>query len=260
MLQILRDKRMATIFQILVEIANGQPNIQQKDIAAKVDVTPQAVSDYIGQLIAENMIISQGRSSYSVTNDGVNWIIKMLKDLASYNSYVRRAINNISVCAAIAEDDLAKDQKVGLKMDHGILVASNDSSLSATGITVSSASTGEDVGITAIEGIVQLELGKVTMLKIPGIQRGGSRQVNINIVKKHLKNNTFIGAIGLESYTVLNKLGVEFHQYGIIDAVIEAVKSGLNTLVLCVEDETSSTVSLLEQESISCKLVDTEIQ
>lgn len=258
MIEILKNKNLTTRFQILAEIANSGPYIQQKDIADKLDITPQAVSDYIGHLISENMLISQGRSSYRITKDGVNWIIKMLKELAHYNSYVRRAINNISVCAAIAEADLVKDQKVGLKMNRGILIASADSSLPATGITISRARTGEDVGITDIEGIVQLNLGKVTILRIPSIQRGGSRQVDSGSIKKILKDSSFVGAIGLESFAVLNSLQTGFYQYGIIDAAIEAVRSGLNAVVLCVEDETYSILARFEHEDIPCEMVDAD--
>ena len=50
MVEILRNKNLATKFQILAEIANGSPNMQQRDIAAKLGVTPQAISDYMGQL------------------------------------------------------------------------------------------------------------------------------------------------------------------------------------------------------------------
>jgi putative transcriptional regulator len=42
MVEILQNKNSATRFQILVEIAASGPNIQQKDIATKLGVTPQA--------------------------------------------------------------------------------------------------------------------------------------------------------------------------------------------------------------------------
>jgi len=45
--EILRNKNLATRFQILVEIAASQPNIQQKNVARRFNLTPQAVSDYI---------------------------------------------------------------------------------------------------------------------------------------------------------------------------------------------------------------------
>ena len=106
MVEILRNKNLTTRFQILVEIANSGPNVQQRDIAERMGVTPQAVSDYITRLIKEGMLSSEGRSYYTVTSRGVNWIIKALRELHTYNDFVRRAVNNISVCAAMAESDL----------------------------------------------------------------------------------------------------------------------------------------------------------
>ena len=50
MVQVLQNKKLATCFQILVAIAAGQPNIQQKSIAAGIGVPPQAVSEYVAEL------------------------------------------------------------------------------------------------------------------------------------------------------------------------------------------------------------------
>jgi len=80
MAQILQDKSLATKFQILVEIAAGQPDIQQKDIARRLNVTPQWVSEYIVRLVEDGWVISEGRSKYRVTNEGVNWLLKALED------------------------------------------------------------------------------------------------------------------------------------------------------------------------------------
>jgi len=81
MAEVLRNKNLATRFQILVEIANSGPNIQQQDIAKKLYVTPQAISDYTRQLVDEGLLISDGRSKYRLTSEGVNWVIKTLREL-----------------------------------------------------------------------------------------------------------------------------------------------------------------------------------
>ena len=94
MVEILRNKNLATRFQILVEIADNGPNIQQQDIAKKLDVTPQAISDYVRQLLNEGLLTSAGRSRYNVTNDGVNWIIKVLRELRAYITFIQKAISN----------------------------------------------------------------------------------------------------------------------------------------------------------------------
>ena len=71
MAQVLRNKNLATKFQILVEIAANQPSIQQRDIAQRLNITPQAISEYIKELIKEGSLTSEGRSRYKVTTEGV---------------------------------------------------------------------------------------------------------------------------------------------------------------------------------------------
>jgi len=256
MIEVLRNKNLTTRFQILVEIANSGPNIKQRDIANELNITTQAVSDYIAQLIKDNMLTSEGRSSYRVTNEGVNWIITALRELNSYNSFVRTAVTNISICTALAESNLGENQRVGLKMKGGLLFASPDVDSKATGITISEANSGEDVGITGIEGIVPLELGKVHIVRVPSIQQGGSRKVNVDKLKENLKHNSLITYLGLEAYATLRKSGVEFQQFGAIETAIEATKSGLDTLVVCVENETSNLIGRLENEDIRYELID----
>ena len=53
---ILRSKREVTRLQILVEIAEHQPAVRQQEIADKLGVTPQAVSEYIRELADDGMV------------------------------------------------------------------------------------------------------------------------------------------------------------------------------------------------------------
>lgn len=256
MIEVLRNKNLTTKFQILAEIADRGPDIQQREIARNLDITPQAVSDYISQLIKENMLISKGRSSYKITNEGVNWVIKELKELNNYSISIQRAVNNISVCAAIAEDTLKKSQRAGMKMKDGLLYASSDTNATATGITTSAAGAGEDVGITDIQGIVSLEVGKATILKVPGIENGGSAKTDKAVLRKYIRESGIIISIGLEAFAVLNKEGVDFYRYGSAEVAIEAARCGLTPLIVCVENESTRLVAKLEQGGVRYELVD----
>jgi putative transcriptional regulator len=258
MIEILRNKNSTTKFQILVEIANGGPDMQQKEIAKKLDITPQAISDYIAQLTNEKLLTTEGRASYRVTNEGVNWIIQSLRELHDYNVFVQRAVNNISVCAALAENELRKGEKVGIKMKDGLLFATSDISDGATGIATTGAKPGEDVGVYNIKGIVPLEIGNATILKIPRIEGGGSRNVDYNLLKKHVEGSFPVVSLGLESYVTLRNIGVSFWQYGAAEIAIESARSGLNPLVVCADNETSELINRLEKEKIRYKLVDAE--
>jgi putative transcriptional regulator len=255
MIEVLRNKNQTTKFQILVEIADKGPDIQQREIARELDITPQAVSDYIAQLINEGMLVALGRSSYRVTNEGVNWVIKSLRELNSYNNFIQRAVNNISVCAALAEDDLKQNQPVSLVMKDGLLYASSKVDNGATGFTVSSAGAGDDVGISGVKGIVALRTGNVTILKIPDISRGGSRRVNYNALKKYAAAGDIIVGLGLEAYAALRKAGADFYRYGAVEVTVEAARTGLNPFVVCVEGALNELIIRLEKEKIHYELV-----
>lgn len=257
MIEILRNKNLATRFQILVEIANSGPNIQQRDIAKKLYVTPQAISDYIRQLVDEGLLVSDGRSKYRLTNEGVNWVIKILRELREYDTLIERAITNISVCAAVAANNLVEGQTVGLEMKDGLLFATVDIDKGARGIASAAARAGEDVSVSSIEGIVQLTIGRVTILKVPGIQKGGSGMVDLERVKNEVSDRKLVGAIGIEAMVALRKLGIKhFYVYGVTDAAIEAAKTGLCPVIVCVDDEIPSLTRRLEEADIDYELVD----
>jgi putative transcriptional regulator len=255
--EILRNKNLATKFQILAEIANSGPHIQQKDIAKKLDVTPQAISDYISQLVKDGLLTLEGHSKYNLTNEGVNWIIKELKDIKDYSDFVVEAITNISISAAIADSSLVEGQQVGLEMKNGLLVATNKTGFGARGIAISEAQSGDDVGVKEIGGIVGLKSGKVSILKVPNIQKGGSRMADLERVKGHLKRKQTIGAIGIEALVVLQKAGAtNIHFFGVKEAIGESAQHGMNPLVVCVEDEISGLIKRLEEGNIVYELVD----
>jgi putative transcriptional regulator len=257
MVEILHNKNLASKFQILAEIANSGPQIRQLDIAKKLEVTPQAISDYIGQLVKDGLITQEDHSRYKITHQGVNWMIKELKDLKDYSDFIVKAVTGISVSTAIADAALVKDQRVGLIMKNGLLVATPDTETGCTGVAVSDAKINEDVGIKDIRGIIGFEAGKVTILKVPGTRKGGSRTVDIKKLKTLLKGKQLIGAIGLESLVVLRKADVGMvYFFGVKEAVVESAQHGLSPLVACVEDEFSGLLKRLEDGNISYELIE----
>ena len=257
MVELLQNKNSATRFQVLVEIAASQPDIQQKEIAARLNISPQAVSQYVNRLIEDGMVVSDGRSRYTATKEAVNWILKTLRELDSYTSSVRKAVTSITTCAAMAESNLKKGQTVSLVMENGILVAKSHAGLGAKGIVVTDARQGEDVGIANIEGIVSLNHGKVTILTMPTIQKGGSSDIDIDKLKRHTDAKNLSGAIGIEALVALRKESIEpLYFYGVTDAAIEASYSGIPFLVVCTDDDVPELINNLNKENIDFDLLD----
>jgi putative transcriptional regulator len=255
MVQILRNKNLATKFQVLVEIAANQPNIQQRHIARRLGITSQAVSGYIKELVKDSWLTSDGRSRYRITREGMNWVLKAFRELRGYSTFVEKALTNITVCSAVAGCDLSQGQVVGLEMKEGLLFATDALRKEAKGLAVSNARKGEDVGISNIEGIVPLEIGEVTILRVPGIQRGGSRNIDVARLKKELSNKELVGTIGIEALIALRRIGIEpDYLYGVTEAAIEAAHSGLSFRILCTDDAVPDLLKRLEEENLSYKL------
>jgi len=254
---LLRSASMSTRFRILVEVAANQPDVQQRDIAERLDLSRQAVSDYVKELLKEGWLVSEGRSKYRVTKEGVDWMLKGLREWQDYSVMVRRAIASVSVSAAVADCDLSRGQEVGLLMRDGLLYATGDPKAGARGKAVSKVKKGEDVGVSDIDGIVPLKVGKVTIVRIPGIQRGGSRRTDLRKVSRAVKGRGLVGAIGIEALVALRKAGVEPGcAYGVRDAVVEAARSGISPAVVCVDDDTSALLRTLEERNIDYEILD----
>jgi len=256
--QVLRNKNYATRFQILVEIAANQPYIQQKDIASRIGVTSQAVSEYINMLEKDNWIQTDGRAHYRITKEGVNWLLKSLRELQQYSSTAERALVNITTWAVIADSDFKAGEKVSLEMKQGLLYAVPFKSSGAHGTTTNAAKNGEDIGITGIEDIVIFEIGSITVLEIPDIQQGGSRSADITKLKQYLDKADVTGAMGIEAIVAMRKLGVEpDFLYGVTPAAVEAARSGLKVVIACSRSESVHLLQRLNEENIRFKLIDT---
>jgi putative transcriptional regulator len=258
MAQILKSKNLASKFQIMVEIAAHQPNIQQKDIAQKLGITSQAVSEYIRELIRDGWLSSPGRSRYRVTKEGVDWILQMSRELHSYAWFVSKVVADISTTTAIADNELSPGQKVSLYMKDGLLFASNVvSGEGAKGIAVTEARKGQDVGIRNIEGVIKLEPAKVMVGKVPNVQDGGSRNTNLARLEKEVSKVKLVGALGTEALVALRQLGVKAdYVHGVREAAIEAAYCGLPSLIVCSEDKLPLLVQRLEEENLAYEIID----
>jgi putative transcriptional regulator len=258
MAQILQSKNLATKFQIMVEIAAHQPNIQQKDIAPRLGITSQAVSEYIRELIKDGWLSSEGRSRYKVTREGVDWILQMSRQLHSYAWFVSKAVADISTTTAIADTDLSIGQPASLYMKDGLLFASGViRAKGAKGITVTEAKKGQDVGIRNIEGVIKLEPAKVTIGKVPNVQDGGSRSTDLARLKREIKKAQLVGALGTEALVALMQIGVKpDYVHGVREAAIEAAYCSLPFLVVCSADKVSILVPRLEEENLDYEIVD----
>jgi putative transcriptional regulator len=254
---ILRSKKESTRFQILVEVAAHQPDVRQKEIANKIGITPQAVSEYIKELVSEGLLYSDGRVRYRVTKLGVEWVLERALDLKKYARYVMEDIvSHVSVATAVSNENFKKGYTVSLHMENGLLYASSENG-NVTGTTISDAKKGEEIGVTDLKGMIELPEVSIIICKVPRVERGGSRSVDLAMLKKHSKDKPYIAAIGVEALISLKKINILPNiLFGAKESVVEAAFHGLSSLVVSVDEEIPSLLNRFETEGLNYEVVD----
>ena len=244
---LLRSKRDISRFQILVEITEHQPGVRQQEIADKFGVTPQAISEYIRELVDEGMVRASGRQKYEVTKAGIEWVLANAEILESYARHIRHdLIQQVAIWTAIAAEDLKAGDEAGVFMRDGFLYAGKQKS-AATGSVVADAREGTDVGIAKLNGIIDHHEGTIHVCKVPRIQHGGSRRVQKDPLRQIIAKAGFVAAVGVEGRVALKSVGREPDMFfGSREGVIEAAFHGIDCAIVIVDEEFSDFIKRLE--------------
>ncbi|MFB6133731.1 MAG: MarR family transcriptional regulator [Halanaeroarchaeum sp.] len=239
MTAVLEDKRTATRFRILVEIADRQPAVSQGEIATAVGVTSQAVSEYIRDLIEEDFVEKEGRSRYRVTNEGVDWLLRTAADVRRFADRVTDdVLGGVYEDAAIATAPIDAGDTVTLTMEDGLLHASPGDEGPATGVATTDADAGEDVGVSGFEGVIDISPGTVSLYQVPPVRSGGSGAVDSEELVAAAERAAVVLAAGVEAVVALRAAGIEpdsTFAAGEIAAV--AAQRGLDVAVVATADD-----------------------
>ena len=254
-----------THFQILSEISKQDPHLKQKDLANKLGITIQAVSENIKTLIELGYITSKdGRSPYKITQSGIDKVKKDAISLRKYSDSVLETMNHYkTIWPAIATEDLKKGDIVGLYMDGGVLYAHKKEE-NATGIVMEDAEAGMDVSLTNLTGIIDMNVGEVTVIIVPTIKDGGSKACDLDLINNVYTKGTNTGeefnkiaVAGTVSRAVVNKLGLPLNiEFAAPQATANAARKGLNVLAICVGDMSKAFTRELEAEKIKFNIID----
>jgi putative transcriptional regulator len=267
-MKIFKKRGEMTHFQILGEISKQDPHLRQKDIAKRLNITVQAVSENIKTLIDREYISSKdGRSPYKITQKGIAKVKKDALSLKKYSDDVLNIMNYYkSIWPAIAKENLKKGENVGLFMENGILYASKEKQ-NANAEVLEDANNGEDVALSSLTGKIDLEIGQIVIVTLPTIKQGGSKKADLSLIKNiyetglqkwgYGKNFDKIGIMGTISRAVANKLKIPIDiEFATSYSSVSAAKKGLNVLILSVGNMTKIITKELENENIKYNIVD----
>lgn len=260
MVDVLENKRTATRFRILVEIADRQPAVSQGEIAEAVGITSQAVSEYTRELVGQGLVKKEGRSNYRVTKEGVDWLLQAANEMRDFVDHVTEdVLGSVQEEAAIATDGIDKGDRVSLRMDGGLLHAEPGGTGPATGIATTDAEPGEDVGVTGFQGIIDLEAEPVHIIQVPSIRMGGSRHVSPTALADRCAAVDVLTATGIEAIVACHKADLEPATiFGVDHVAADAASVGLRVGVVTTGDVIGRVTTTLRDSNIDYEVVEVD--
>lgn len=256
--EVLRSQRDATRYQILAEIAEHQPAVNQKEIAEAVDITAQAVSEYLRELVEEEYVEKHGRGRYEVTKPGVDWLISQTEALQEVVDHVAEdVIERVEIDTALATANIEEGQTVSLSMQDGVLRATPGKAGTTTAVAVTDADAEQDVGVTEFAGMLDYDLGSVTLITVPEVQNGGSNVVDLDTVTERAANYELVAVAGNEALATADAAGLDPDiRFGTDQAVAEATAKGVSVLSLAVESEVAIQTDTLRAQNVNYEVLD----
>lgn len=250
-MRILRDLRLSTKLLILLELMKS-PHAKLKAIGAKLDITPQAISEYLKRMQEEGLIHNMG-GELRPTSNGIEFLHRNILELDEFVDATMNSLNLIDVCTAIAGSEIKEGEEVGLFMERGLLKAYVGKASGSTGTALSDAAPGDDVAVRDLEGIVDHSPGRICLIMLPSAQGGGTRAVageNFETLKALCTSFDYdkVSALDTVGLVMAHKLHlhVDF-KFAPTDATLVALRKGLNVLVLGAERETRKLTAILEE-------------
>ncbi|MFW9991814.1 MAG: winged helix-turn-helix transcriptional regulator [Candidatus Odinarchaeota archaeon] len=228
-----RDIKVMTEVLILLELINN-PRLKLKEIADKLGISKQAVSDYLKASMEEERLEKE-EGSYRVTYKGVALLQSTLLET---QDFVKDAMGKLPVfrqVTALAKTKIKKNEVVGLFMEDGMLTAYAERPSGSTGVSLYAAEKEEEVKIGSLEGVVDHKIASMILVKLPERSRHCNTDELVSLLKQH--KNSKLAVLDLVSMVAIKKISTRADiQYAVVEASLEAVLKGIPVIVLGTEN------------------------
>ena len=246
-LRLLRDKSGVTRLLILAEMER-EPGATLSDIAAKLDVTVQAVSAYAKELVSDGLLAEEG--PHRVTPKGLQTLHEGVRQLRAAVDAVATPLAVIRVASAIAATKIKANERVGLVMIEGELHARARTQAASMGRALADADAGDEVVVGDLTGLVELVPGKITVVALPSPMEGGTARVDLPRLRamlKELPRAHKVGALGTGARVLASRLGGLDLDFAAARAAFNAAERGLDVRLFVSRDRLPEAMQAFEQ-------------
>ena len=249
----LRDLRRNTELLILADLLL-YPSAKQKDIAENLGITVQAVSQYLSTMRREGIV--RERSGRAIpTRKGMQLAQEHFNGLKKEVDGILRKIAVIDTCVAIAGKKTKKGDTVGLIMEDGMLMAYPGRDASSSGKAIEDGDEGDDILVSQLQGIVDLELGGLLIVETPSEESGGSKGASIERVRDKIDEfspGLLVAGDATGAALLMKTSGELFTIHAPVESSMSALSKGVDVVFCGTRDSVDQilvAVSDLKRES-----------
>jgi putative transcriptional regulator len=111
--------------------------------------------------------------------------------------------------------------------------------------------------VTNFEGMLDYDLGTVTVVPVPRVQDGGSSAVDAAAVSDLAADHDLLAVAGAEAVAVADVADLDPNlRFGTPEAVQEAAVKGLDVLLVATTTQLSRHTDLLREQNLSYEVVE----
>ncbi len=242
-MKILRDKKSLTKFLILYLSAVERLS-KLSDLSDSLDMSKQGVSNYLSDMEDEGLIDTSGHR-YHPTSKGMEYVRDIIQEITSFLNEASERIEFISRCTAIADENIKKDEEVGLFMKDGFLHAAKQDS-SSMGTALVDAKEGEPVLVGGLRGITEMNIGKLYLLcsEIDNKSKDKIREIKNNV--KTIEYDK-VAVMDEKEYGLANILNIKPDiKFAPLESSLHAADKGLDVLLMADEEQIDNIIEKIK--------------
>lgn len=201
------------------------------EIAKNIDITLQGVQYHLKSLKSNELVTADN----TISQKGFEYLYSGLNNIRSFVSENIYKLDRVITWEALCNVSIKTGEVVYLKMDRGYLTAFKEKVSESRGVSVSDGEKGGIIGVTRVEGIIDVRVKSVSILITPDVESINDFDTLVGKVSEQIHDISadIVSVIGESALYIARKLGLkEVVEYAPLEAGFEAARRGLSSLVI----------------------------